>query len=49
MPNGMIQINTPARLSRQGIRTGSCSTRFLGQALRGWVAALVCVVDYRDF
>jgi len=32
----------------QGIRAVSCSARFLGWALRGWVAALVRVVDHRD-
>ena len=26
----------------QGFRAVSCSTRFLGWTLRGWVAALVC-------
>jgi len=32
----------------QGIRAISCSTRFLGWTLRGWVAALVCAVGHRD-
>jgi hypothetical protein len=32
----------------QGIRPVSCSTRFLGWTLRGWVAALVCAVGHRD-
>ena len=32
----------------QGIRAVSCSTRFPGWTLRGWVAALVCVVGHRD-
>ena len=32
----------------QGIRAVSCSTRFLGWTLRGWVAALVSVVGHRD-
>jgi hypothetical protein len=31
----------------QGIRAISCSTRFLGWTLRGWVA-LVCAVGHRD-
>ena len=32
----------------QGIRAVSCSTRFLGWTLRGWVAALVCAVGHPD-
>ena len=32
----------------QGIRAESCSTRFLGWTLRGWVAALVRAVGHRD-
>jgi hypothetical protein len=32
----------------QGIGAVSCSTRFLGWTLRGWVAALVCVVAHHD-
>jgi len=32
----------------QGIRAVSCSTRFLGWTLCGWVAALMCAVGHRD-
>ena len=43
----MIQIKMGARQPPKEF-AASCSTRFRGWTLRGWVAALVRVVDHRD-
>jgi hypothetical protein len=43
----MIQIKLGARQPPKEF-AASCSTRFRGRTLRGWVAALVCAVGHRD-